>query len=156
MKCVSLHLISFQSKLIFVIGHPNGSIEFISNNSCKFHFNSWSRSFSSFECENSILIASGFQDKNIRVWKISSQIDSSGFMLDSTIQVSLVNVLSGHTDWVNSVSFYNGNLASASFDGQVFLWKVNEKDFDIQCRLGSTAVEDDQSEMVGVKLISEK
>jgi WD40 repeat protein len=68
----------------------------------------WSVAFS----PDGRLLASGSNDKTIKLWEVASG--------------SLVRTLSGHTDWVRSVAFSPDGrlLASGSYDDTIKLWEV--------------------------------
>lgn len=72
--------------------------------------------FLSFSSDGNLL-AAGTNNSSIRVWK-----------RDGTSITPLLN-LSGHTDWVRSVSFHPGGelLASGSNDHTIRIWNVKEK-----------------------------
>lgn len=70
--------------------------------------------------KKSILLATGSQDTNIRIWRITlvNSINNS-----ITIETSLDSVLNGHDDWVTGVAWCGPKrLLSVSMDRTLSLW----------------------------------
>ncbi|OHT17541.1 hypothetical protein TRFO_02598 [Tritrichomonas foetus] len=173
LRCVALNLIRFNNVLIFGLGHPDGTVQlFVPSTGSSVTLEGYAWSLSLKFCkvsDDSILFASGSQERTIRLWRISLEAASEISKLhvsvtshatletDSTpFHVELFANLEGHSDWVNCISFSSSStLCSASFDGQVLIWSAQEgSDYDISIRLGTTAVADDQSGFIGCKLLA--
>ena len=183
-RCISHALFFFQGSLIIALAHPDGQIQvFIPNLSSEEDENyspeksgiyisgsTWVQSLCFCEeTPTSILLAAGSQDCYVRIWRIStaetSKVSRLGLAildqttlnaLNSPLHIELYQTLKGHTSWVNSVAFYGPEtLASASSDGHLILWKLEDESYDIVSRKGTTnqAVEADQSGFIGVKLL---
>ncbi|KAH0791090.1 putative elongator complex protein 2 [Histomonas meleagridis] len=174
LRCVSLNLYYFLGTLIIGLGAPDGSIMLyvpLTKSSVTLEGLAWTTCIKFCpESEHSILCAASSQEHLIRIWRISETSASEISKLDVSIasnatlvsdaksfHVELFANLLNHNDWVNCVDFYGSkHISSASYDGQVLLWTASEGgDYDISNRLGTTAVEDDQSGFIGCKLLSE-
>jgi WD40 repeat protein/uncharacterized caspase-like protein len=60
--------------------------------------------------ENSLIITTASRDRTIKLWREDG---------------TLINTLSGHQGWVNSIDLYDSYLISGGADGQVIIWDVN-------------------------------
>lgn len=77
---------------------------------------SFSPSFSEDGGHECILLATGSQDTNVRVWRVT--LGSSG-----SVDASLDSVLNGHDDWVTGVAWCGPRrLLSVSMDRTLSLW----------------------------------
>jgi len=170
-KCVCLSVFEFGEELFVAYGNPDGSISInlpLVGSNVSLDGNSWARCLSFCPGNGHLLFAASSQDRNIRIWKIhehdSSHLNDLGVSVSShsvlkastnELNVELISILSGHSDWVNGIGFYGPeHLCSASFDGQVLKWtSIGNEDYDISFRLGTTAVGDDQSGFIGCMLV---
>jgi WD40 repeat protein/uncharacterized caspase-like protein len=59
---------------------------------------------------NSIIITTASRDRTIKLWREDG---------------TLINTLSGHQGWVNSIKLYDSYLISGGADGQVIIWNIN-------------------------------
>jgi WD40 repeat protein len=60
--------------------------------------------------ENSIIITTASRDRTIKLWREDG---------------TLINTLSGHQGWVNSIELYDSYLISGGADGKVTIWNIN-------------------------------
>lgn len=172
-KIISLGITKLMGTLIIALGHPDGNLKlFIPETQSEVTTDGTAWILSIKFCkenDESMLIAAAGQDRNIRIWRITTASSSSASKLNVAVaqhaflqtshvpfNLELVTNLSSHSDWINAIDYYDQkSLASVSFDGQVLIWHSveGELDYDISIRLGTTAVSDDQSGFVGCKLI---
>lgn len=174
LRCVALGMIMIKDEIIIGMGMPNGSVMLYSKETKSqviLEGAAWTTCIKFCkESDDSFLCAASSQEDVIRIWKVtiedksiisklnvSMKSHATLLLKGCSLHVELFANLTGHNDWVNSVDFYNfEHLVSASYDGQVLIWKSQEGgDYDISCRLGTTAVEDDQSGFICCKLIGE-
>lgn len=174
LRCVALGLAEAEGDALLAIGLPNGSVMLYARSTGSrvvLEGAAWATCVKFCrESGDSLLCAASSQENIVRVWRIAREDRSSIAKLNvsmkshATLQlrgcalhVELFANLTGHNDWVNCVDFFNyEHMASASYDGQVLVWKSQEGgDYDVACRMGTTAVEDDQSGFVSCKLIGE-
>lgn len=78
---------------------------------------------------NNILIATGSQDKLIKIWCFSRSQGTED-------EIKKVDVLEGHTDWVTSIKWDDNNLVSSSFDNSILFWKMEDGGWRNKQRLG--------------------
>lgn len=174
LRCTALSVVTFLDEVIFAYGIPDGSVEVLvpsTGSTVTMDGSAWTRSikFCIDETGENVLLATGSQEKLIKVWRITSGETSAISKLASTVtsqavlsiqtmdlHVELLGVMIGHSDWVNCIDFCGAKaLCSASYDGQVLIWSSEELgDYDINIRLGTTAVGDDQSGFFGCKLLA--
>ena len=178
-RCISLAVHECYNSFIVAYSKPDGCVIILApetGEEVTLQGSAWCQSVKFMQDgEKSIRMVTAAQDKLIRVWQISTvekkekEVEMSVSELHSinlpeqVLSVELLANLAGHQDWVNCVDFFGTTIASASYDGQVLLWKEDKNDdgtpivgsYDIAMRLGSTAVNDDQSGMTCCKLLNE-
>ena len=173
LRCTALSLVKFHDTVVMGIARPDGSVQIFvpaTESTVTMDGSAWTMSirFCEDESKQNLLMATGSQERVIKVWRITSEESSTISQLGSAVashstlnfgngvlHVELMGVMNAHSDWVNAIDFFGEKtLASASFDGQVLIWNtVGLGDFDISIRLGTTAVGDDQSGFFGCKLL---
>ena len=68
--------------------------------------------------EEHILIVTASQDKLIKVWKFSKNMQC----------IAKVDILEGHIDWVMGVYWNGSEIVSSSLDGSIMIWSKKENE----------------------------